>query len=326
MNATLEQPPPTSTSPNEDGPATAESTPADRLRSTMVGVRLSISWLGLRRSLSKEQKAQAAETFAASSQYVAASKKLLDTKAPVWQALTALRTKATSLWKGMSLPFPVAGLRLMRQADVEMFDAQMNALSAELEQAVLQLEAEYDQLKRSAQERLGTLFDSADYPASLREEFALQWEFPTVEPPDYLRRLNPELYRRECQRVAQQFDQAVELAEQAFLAEFSELISHLGERLSGAADGKPKVFRDSAVENLHGFFERFRRLSIGSDEQLEQLVSDAQGLLRGIAPGTLRSDTSLRTSIATQLQQVDQSLASLMTDRPRRHLLRRPND
>jgi hypothetical protein len=46
------------------------------------------------------------------------------------------------------------------------------------------------------------------------------------------------------------------------------LVAHLTERLSGDEDGKPKVFRGSAVANLTEFFERLRHLNVGSNEQL----------------------------------------------------------
>ena len=104
----------------------------------------------------------------------------------------------------------------------------------------------------------------------------MSWEFPSVEPPDYLRRLSPDLYREEAARVAARFDEAVQLAEQMFLAELSDLVSHLSERLSGQGDGKPKIFRDSAVENLTEFFQRFRRLHVGGEDQLEEIVSRAE--------------------------------------------------
>jgi len=42
----------------------------------------------------------------------------------------------------------------------------------------------------------------------------------------------------------------------------------LAERLTGLHDGQPKVFRDSADENLREFFERFRRLNIRSSPEL----------------------------------------------------------
>jgi len=41
-------------------------------------------------------------------------------------------------------------------------------------------------------------------------------------------------------------------------------------------DGQPKVFRDSAVENLREFFERFRRLNIRSSPELDEVVQQAQ--------------------------------------------------
>ena len=41
------------------------STPAQRLRSTTAAVRLSFTWFGVRKSLTAEQKAQAADTFGA---------------------------------------------------------------------------------------------------------------------------------------------------------------------------------------------------------------------------------------------------------------------
>mgnify|MGYP003622267810 CR=1 FL=1 len=144
-----------------------------------------------------------------------------------------------------------------------------------------------------------------------------------MEPPGYLRRLHPDLYERECRRVAAQFDEAVQLAEQAFLAEFGELVTHLAERLSGRKDGTPKVFRDSAVENLQEFFGRFRRLAVGSSEDLDRRVNDAQALLAGVEPASLRGDATLRGEIRGELQRVGAALDGLLVDRPRRHVLRR---
>jgi hypothetical protein len=69
--------------------------------------------------------------------------------------------------------------------------------------------------------------------------------------------------------VRERFESAVELAEQAFATELQRLTAHLAERLTGLHDGQPKVFRDSAVENLREFFERFRRLNIRSSPELD---------------------------------------------------------
>lgn len=138
-----------------------------------------------------------------------------------------------------------------------------------------------------------------------------------------MRELSPELYEQKAARVAARFDEAVRLAEEAFLEELSKLVSHLTERLSGAEDGKPKVFRDSAVENLSEFFQRFRRLNVRSSQQLDELVSQVQNITHGIQPQALRNDRPLRQAVATQLSGIQAVMDGMLVDRPRRIILRR---
>jgi hypothetical protein len=116
----------------------------------------------------------------------------------------------------------------------------------------------------------------------------------------------------------------VQLAEEAFISELAKLISHLTERISGQGDGKPKIFRDTAVENLAEFFQRFRMLNVGSNEQLDRLVADAQRVIRGVEPQDLRNNAGLRKHVATEMSRVQSVLDGLLVDRPRRNILRRP--
>jgi hypothetical protein len=241
----------------------------------MAATRVSITWLGVRKTLTPAQKEQAADTFGAEGGFVSAGKKLLDTSAPAFKLVTSVRGRAVAYWKGLTLPFPEPGIRLIRQSDVDLFTRQMAVFQAELSDAVSELNAEYGDLKRAAANRLGSLYNPADYPTSLLGLFSIEYDFPSVEPPDYLRQLRPDLYEQECARVQQRFNEAVELAEQAFVGELQRLVSHLNERLTGEQDGRPKVFRDSAVENLAEFFERFRRLNIRSNHDLDEIVHQA---------------------------------------------------
>ena len=308
-----------------DDPATQTTTsPAQRLRTTMAAMRLSFTWFGTTKTLSAEQKAQAADTFGAEGTFLSAGKKLIDVKHPAFRAVTAVKSRATSYFKGVSLPFPEAGIRLIRHDQLDEINQHMDEFCDELSAAVEKLDQHFDTLKAVARGRLGSLYNEADYPQSLRGLFAVAWEFPSVEPPDYLRQLNPEVYQQECQRAQERFSEAVRLAEQAFTDELAKLISHLTERLSGTEDGKPKVFRDSAVANLSEFFERFRSLNIGSSEQLDQLVGDAQQIIRGVKPQALRNDAGLRQHVATEMSRVQSVLDGLLVDQPRRNILRRP--
>lgn len=296
--------------------------PRERLRREMAALRLSFHWLGTRKSLSRQQRSEAAQQFGAAGEFFSAGKKLLNTSDPRFRDVSAVRQRAMSYAQGMSLPYPEAGIRLIRRDDLDQIQAQLQDFQTELTDAVGGLEAAYAELRSAARDQLGRLYSAGDYPASLAGEFAMSWEFPSVEPPEYLRRLSPELYRHECDRVSARFDEAVRMAEEMFCDELTQLVGHLSERLSGQSDGRPKIFRDSAVENLTTFLERFRRLNVRSSAELEQLVDQAAATITGVAPQQLRDGAALRRQVAGELSRVQAALDGLMVDRPRRHLMR----
>ena len=308
-----------------DEPATQGSEMAsERLRTTMAAARLSFNWLGVRKSLTSAQKNQAADSFGAEGKYLSAGKKLIDTTHPAYKAVTAIRGRAIAYWKGVSLPFPEPGIRLIQQQSIHEFDDRMALYREELDAAVAELDRHYDDLRSAARQRLGELFDVSDYPTSLVGTFAIEHDYPSVEAPNYLRDLSPELYEEECRRVQARFDEAVQLAEAAFIDELTKLVEHLTERLQGEVDGKPKVFRDTAITNMTDFFERFRTLNVRSNEQLDELVANAQQIVQGVQPQQLRENVNLRQHVADQLDNVRTALDDLLTDRPRRNILRKP--
>lgn len=299
-----------------------QASPGQRLRTSMAAARVMFTWLGVRKTLTPEQREQAAESFGAEGQFLSAGKKLLDTSHPAYKSVTAVRTRVVAYWKGISLPFPEAGIRLIHQQDVADFDARLTFHRQELDQAVADLNRHYDDLRSAARQRLGRLYNPSDYPQSLLGLFGLAWEFPSVEPPDYLRQLSPRVFEEESRRVSSRFEQAVALAEDAFATELSRLVSHLAERLSGQEDGRPKIFRDSAIENCREFFDRFRRLNVRSNAELDELVEQAQRMLQGVEPQELRDSRAMRADISRDMVRVQANLDQWLTDRPRRNILR----
>jgi hypothetical protein len=101
----------------------------------------------------------------------------------------------------------------------------------------------------------------------------------------------------------------------------AKLISHLTERLSNEA-GERKIFRDSAVENLTEFFQRFRQLNIRSNAELDDLVEEAQRIVAGVKPQTLRDSDELRKHVSAELSQVQTVLDQMIIDQPRRRIIR----
>ena len=300
------------------------TTAGEELRRNCAAVRLHVKSFGTTRTLSQGQVAELMDGGNTDTSMLRASKKLLDSCHPTVKLLGRIRSQILATWRGMTLPYTEPGVRLMPRNLVPEFEQRMCLLRDELAAAVAELEIVWPSLLNAAQERLGDLFDRSDYPDNLMELFSVSWSYPETSVPTYLMAIDPGLYRREQQRISERFDRAVQLAEQAVTEEFASMISHLAERLSDDVSGERKVFRDSAVENLREFFERFRQLPIhgASADQLEALINQVQGVLGGVSPKTLRESGGLRQEVATELGKVEATLQSMLVDRPRRKIIR----
>lgn len=310
MNAIATMDPPTASPPAADLAA--------ELQAATAAVRVAHRKFGVRRSLDRSQLAEAAETFDARPDSLSAAKRLLDTKHELYRRVTGIRGDATTYWRCLTIPYPEPGIRLIQRSKLGAFVVRMEDLRAELAGAAAELQAHYHVLRDKARADLGALFSESDYPARIDSEFGLDWDFPSVTPPEYLRQLHPELYEREEARIRARFEQAIELAEDAFTDELAKMVAHLAERLAGDVDGKAKTFRDSALANLRTFFDRFRDLSIRSSPELDQLVTQAQGLVAGIDPADLRKSRNTRAVVAQGLSELGAALDGLMVDRAKR--------
>lgn len=220
------------------------SSPAQRLRRLAAAVRVHFTWWGVHKTLTAQQKEEVGATYAADARFLTAGKKLIDTRHEAFRCLTSLRTRVASYWRGLTLPYTEPGVRLIRQSDIEAFVHTLEGFRDELTQAETDLNAVYGEIRADARRRLGRLYNPADYPPEVRGLFHVEWDFPSVEPPTYLLQLSPDLYAQEQERVARRFEEAVRLAEQAFVSEFARLVSHLTERLANGEYGERRIFRD----------------------------------------------------------------------------------
>lgn len=307
----------------QDPSIAAPPSAAERLRTTMAAVKVAYTWFGVRRALAPEQRSTAAQAFQADCLLLSASKLILDIRAPAYRQVARVRSEASAYWRCVTLPYPEPGIRLLDQKSLGLFANTMAAYRDRLHAAAAEFAGAYQQMKAEARRRLGTLFNNADYPATLEGLFDLEVSYPPIEPPRYLVALSPELYRQEQARVRERFESAIELAEQAFAGELGRLMQHLAERLSGTTDGRPRIFRDSAIENIREFIDRFERLNVRSSQQLDELVAQARATVAGLAPRELRASRSLRESVARDARTIESAVDMFMADRPRRTILRR---
>ena len=295
---------------------------AQEMRASMGAVQLGFTWLGTQRKLEDRQTKQAADAFQADANRVRASKVLIDTKHPAYRAATMIRSQARSFLRGISLPYPQEGVRLIKLDDIDRFETNMVEFRTRLDEAVATLREHYDAIKADARDRLGALYNPADYPDTLDNVFSLKWEYPSIEPPQYLMNYNPALYQQQQALVQERFEQAVVLAEQAFGAQLQDLIAHLLDRLHGVDSGDTKRFANSTVENFAEFAAEFRRMNVRGNTQLEALINRAQAVVSGVDVKAIRTSGELRQTISEQMGEVRASLDTLLTNQPRRRVMR----
>jgi len=301
---------------------------AKTLKKQMGAVRLAKSRWQLTRRLERPQVQKVANEFQADIRAIGASKKLIDPRAPKYRACCRIINEARTYWKSVTIPFPEDGIRLIRRDRMAKFAETMQQFKTSLVAAASELQAAYADIRVDAATRLGELFNSADYPDDITGLFDIQWDFPPVEPPNYLLEADPtgKLYQQQVDLMEARFQEAIAMTEDAFLKAFRDMVQHLADRLQWGepdqetGERKPLVFRDSAVENLQAFFEQFKALNVGSNHDLEKLVEQAQQIVGDKTAADFRKDLTERQAVQQGMAQITAKLDQMMVARPTRQM------
>lgn len=288
---------------------------ANELKKSTVGCKLSKKRWGTKRALEDPQNDRAANEFDANAEYFSASKKLINTKDPKFRAITSVLSRASQYWTSVTVPYPEPGIRLLRTDRIPEFEGNMERFRTELSEAISDFDCEFYRLKEAARHDLGDLYNPEDYPHSVADLFQITHEFVQIEPPKHLMELHPEIYEREKQRILSRFNEAVEMAEDAFIKELQEMLDHAIERLTDET-GKQKTFKNGLMDNFHQFIDRFSQLNINSSQQLNSLVDQIKHVTSGVDCEMLRKSSDLRGLIKEQMEEARKAMDTMIVDRP----------
>lgn len=291
---------------------------AENLGDITIGCRVRFASLSSRRTVGREARRTIAEAFAADADAVTAMKRLLPRHDAV-KRLNSARNSIRSCWLSSTIPIPGEdGVRLIRRDKVGTFSNQFDTLKSEFTSAVGDLAASWGQIVSIAQEQLGDLFRSSDYPSEseLPSVFSVELSFPSVHPPDYLSIIAPEIYRREQARVAAMLETARVSAEEAFAQELSELVDHL---LSMLDNGK--TVRSTSVDKFQNFFQKFREWNISTDPRVVEACLRVESALDGSSAEDIRRSPFIRETVKSAMKDAQQLLSECLVDRPKRLVL-----
>lgn len=291
---------------------------AEKLRSETIAIRFSRQVFGAQRKLNADQKATAADAFSAADGWVRGSKVLLDTKREEYKRASGRVLAALAYWREVTTPYPEPGIRLLRRSKLNEFEATMNKIREELKIAVDALDAVYAEAREQAKLSLVDLYDPADYPPTLKGSFGFSWGFPSVDPPEYLRKLNPEVFKQQQAIVNARFATAVAEAEQMLALELAKMLDRWIANLAPGEDGKRKTIRKDSVEGFKELLARVKEMSPGANSTLKKVVDEAELVANGIDVSALKNDGIAASALKDRIASLQQSLAVVVEDAPER--------
>lgn len=278
-------------------------------------VQLSASVWGATRKI----KPQRLTDLAVSSEWLRASKKLIDPEA--LKPINKVINKARSYLTGVNLPFPIKGMEFVPKEMISRVDERLNEFKSEFNHSVATFMENYDQLREVAMVHLGELFNETEYPLDIRKKFAFIWRFIILDVPNgNTSLLAPEVYEREKEKFVQTMEQARELAIQSLREEFAGMVERITDRFSEGANGDRKIFKNGTVNNFYEYFETFKDRNIFKDDELSELVERAKDILGGKSAEEIRSNDQFKERIEDGMRDVEKAMAEILS-MPRRKII-----
>lgn len=255
--------------------------------------------------------------------YIHVSKDIIERKEI--RELNRLTSKLRNWLEWRSVPCSMLreGMYLLPLGLVEDVDKELQNFQTQRMTVLDKFLERYDDLKETAKSRLGTHYSELDYPSpeQIRSAFVVQARYLSFNVPAALEKLNVELYEREKQRVAMEWEEASTEVRQALREAMSGLVDHMINRLSIDDDGKPKIFKASTIAQMNDFLDSFAARNLTSDAELQQLVGQAKELMRGADPEMLRRNRTVRSSVREGFERIQTKLDTMVTIKTRKFAL-----
>lgn len=257
---------------------------------------------------------------------ISASKRLLDSDE--LKAVTKLDSEVVTYLAGLALPSMFrSGVHLIPIPLVSRVDEDLRAFAARRADLVDAFIRAYPSLVSAIETRLGSMFNSLDYPPAdrVRATFLFEWQYVTFGVPGSLKAIKASLFEDEKNKYAKKLEEASDACRMAMRIGLSEVVNKMVERLTDENDAatgevKRKVFKRSTVDNLADFLKTFELRNVTDDADLAGLVSKARQLMNGVDPEVLRDkdNASIRASVAEGFASIAESLETMGVDRQSR--------
>lgn len=254
-----------------------DKTPLQELRENYKGSSIHLSWWSPWRTIKGDPKTKMVSSIKAEKRSVGARKKIYHIPAIfALKEIEALKERIYCYWKGITIPFPQESVRLIKNEDIAQFDEKLLLFSLELQEASEKVQNSREAIIGDAILRLGESWNPDDYPTNLSNLYRMNWDYPNVTHLQVgLEEVGEAIFERQRILFESKMEEAIQLSQDEFTNQFLELCTRFKEILEKK---KPRIHQ-STILAFKDFFERFKKLSVGSNEELEVQISMAKDLL-----------------------------------------------
>lgn len=226
--------------------------------------------------------------------------------------ITSAASVARQTHKLLTLPWDDNGDRILTATGYQHYTDQMRLRRHHFEANVVQFCKGIPGYITEAKVRLGTMFDSEDYPSKdeIQKKFSYDVEIkPVPESGDFRTKLSDASIKAITKDIEARSDARVEKAMQDVFKRVYDVTEKMSERLRAykpADEGEPSEnrFKDSLVYNVKEQADLLSSLNITGDPRVEQLQKQLLAELVEHSPEILRSNDRIRNKTADKAEAI----------------------
>lgn len=214
-------------------------------------------------------------------------KLLISKDEPLWKAVKAAGRKVHAEWERWSCPWQDGGTRMIASARFIEFSTRLEEAMTGFNKAVAAFVADYEKMIPRQAERLGKLFDPADYPTAseIVERFGVSVDYYPVPTGDDFR---VQLADDQMDAVRQSTQRMVEASIARAAKDPIKRLHKAVATMVATLGQSDKIFRDSLITNVRELAEMMPALNIANDPKIDELTDEIQQELATIDPSELR--------------------------------------
>lgn len=294
---------------------------AAKILERSVCLTLRQNWLGNSRKVDVDDLVEKSGGHIEDDRMFTASKALIDNKE--LKPVRAVQMQARAFLASVALPSHRVfgnGTYLVPLSLVERVNERLLDLHKELKKEAAALALRYADAVERQREPLGPHFKITDYlqPEQVVDAYDFDWTFVSFAAPEKLETVSHALaeaaHKKHQERLAAAFDEVLAGLRGTAL----EIVSNLAERLTPDEDGRPRVLRSTALDELLNFAQLLPQRNLGDDTKLTDAIKRLVKHAKGTKVEDLRSDETLRSNLRVAAEAARDTLASLVQQGPRR--------